>query len=140
MVHKLVKHQTHTHTRVHTRLRTHTLHMAPLLQTIVCTSSPAHLQQHWGACTTFALRLVPLRPVEGDLSPISSSPSRTTPPAGLVLDLNGGHRQLGQGFLDPQGREAGGRVGVPALPHQFPHHTQSLAESRQGETDANQLA
>lgn len=34
--------------------------------------------------------------------------------------------QLRHGFLDPQSRESSGRVGIPALSHQFAHHTQSL--------------
>ncbi len=35
-------------------------------------------------------------------------------------------RQLRHGFLDPQSSESSSRVGVPALSHQFAHHTQSL--------------
>lgn len=36
------------------------------------------------------------------------------------------HAELGQGLLDAQGRKSGGSIGVPALPHDFPHHTQGL--------------
>lgn len=34
--------------------------------------------------------------------------------------------ELGQGLFDAQRRQAGGSVGVPALPHDFTHHPQSL--------------
>ena len=48
----------------------------------------------------------------------------------LIFDvLDGG--QLGHSFLDPQSSESSRRVGVPALSHQFAHHTQSL-ENHQG--------
>lgn len=36
------------------------------------------------------------------------------------------HAELRQGLLDAQGGEPGRSVGVPALPHDLPHHTQRL--------------
>lgn len=44
----------------------------------------------------------------------------------LNFDFLGG-RELRDGFLDPQSCESGRRVGVPALSHQFAHHTERLA-------------
>lgn len=43
----------------------------------------------------------------------------------LIFDVLDG-RQLRHSFLDPQSSESSSRVGVPALSHQFSHHTQSL--------------
>lgn len=39
--------------------------------------------------------------------------------------------QLRNSFLDPQSGESSSRVGVPALSHQFSHHTQSLVGNKQ---------
>lgn len=36
------------------------------------------------------------------------------------------HAELRQSLLDAQGGEPGRSVGVPALPHDLPHHTQRL--------------
>lgn len=44
----------------------------------------------------------------------------------LNFDFLGG-RELRDGFLDPQSCESGRRVDVPALSHQFAHHTERLA-------------
>lgn len=51
----------------------------------------------------------------------------------LVFHLLG-DRQLRHGFLDPQSGEPGGRVGVPALSHQLPHHAQSLGACQKGDS------
>lgn len=40
------------------------------------------------------------------------------------------HAELRQGLLDAQGGEPGRSVGVPALPHDLPHHTQRLHTER----------
>lgn len=42
-----------------------------------------------------------------------------------------GDRELRDGFLDPQSGESCRWVGVPALSHQFAHHPESLADSRE---------
>lgn len=42
-----------------------------------------------------------------------------------------GDRELRDSFLDPQSGESGRRVGVPALSHQFAHHTESLECGRE---------
>lgn len=42
------------------------------------------------------------------------------------------HAELRQGLLDAQGGEPGRSVGVPALPHDLPHHTQRLHTDREG--------
>lgn len=43
----------------------------------------------------------------------------------LIFDILD-ERQLRHRFLHPQGGEPSGGVGIPALPHQFAHHAQSL--------------
>lgn len=143
---KFVKHQTYTLTR--TRKHTHIHHMALLLLTklshhrsvresVPPTSNTGRLN-HFLICSqrsaTVSCRG---RPQSSQRQPTGAArPDRPTPPTRLVLDIPGGHRQLRHAFLDPQRREAGGRVGVPALSHQLPHHTQSLAESHQGDRES----
>lgn len=39
--------------------------------------------------------------------------------------------ELRQGFLDPQGGESGGTVGVPTLPHDLGHHPQGLQRTEE---------
>lgn len=46
------------------------------------------------------------------------------------------HAELRQSLLDAQCRQSRRAVGVPALPHDLPHHTQRL----QGETHTGQFA
>lgn len=44
--------------------------------------------------------------------------------------------ELRQRLLDPQGCEAGGAVGVPALPHNLGHHPQGLQGTEEAAVSA----
>lgn len=59
------------------------------------------------------------------ISLASTHPSPRRQGGGSHLDVLL-HAELGQGLLDAQRGESGRSVGVPALPHDLPHHTQRL--------------
>ena len=45
--------------------------------------------------------------------------------------------ELRQGLLDAQRGEAGGAVGVPALPHDLGHHTQNLQTEEEAQVSGH---